>query len=52
MAKYVCGKCKYKFVPKGGACSAPPRCPWCGTSNTVSQEQSASELLTDLGGFE
>jgi DNA-directed RNA polymerase subunit RPC12/RpoP len=32
-AKYRCGSCNYRFVPKGDR--EPRRCPYCSASNVM-----------------
>jgi predicted Zn-ribbon and HTH transcriptional regulator len=42
--KLKCSRCKYEFYPKGTK-GVPSRCPYCGTTGTVSE---AKHILEEL----
>ncbi|MFH1307853.1 MAG: hypothetical protein ABIH72_03290 [archaeon] len=46
MTKYSCKSCNYRFDFQG---STPKKCPYCDMKGTVVKEQTAEEILDEIG---
>jgi predicted Zn-ribbon and HTH transcriptional regulator len=47
MAHYVCSSCNYKF----SSFRKPLNCPYCGKAKTVNEEETAADLLREVGSM-